>query len=227
MDSDHAALLEDVNYPGLVNAYAPREAVVCARHFENVRDRLLQLHPWVFARKETTPAQLSSPLSGWRYAYALPVDCLKVLSLIETPHHHHDPDHDHENHYHWHGRYHRSTGSMILRHWEQIGRNLCCNHKNIRLRYTAQVKNTQQWDPSFVDAFCVSLAIEIAPSVCGNAAQGMSMAQALVVRAQSAIVQAHQTGAVAGANELPSQETLWMDYSGVPTGFDDHGRFGY
>jgi hypothetical protein len=182
------------------------------------------MHPWVFARKETTPAEMASPLEGWRYAYMPPTDCLKVLALIERPRRH---DHDHDGHYHFLGNYHRATGAMILQHWEQVGRAVCCNHKNIHMRYTAQVKDTLLWDPCFVEAFCATLAMTIAPSVCGSAAIGASMAQTMAALAQSAIVNGHRTGVIAEVRELPRQETLWMDYSGVPTGFDDHGRFGY
>jgi hypothetical protein len=222
LDSEDRALLENLNYDGLVNGHVQREAVVCARHFPNVRDRLLQLHPWVFARKEVSPVEMSSPVEGWRFAYMLPTDCLKVLSLIDRPHRHHGI-HPH----HYHGHYHKATGAMSLQHYEQIGRVICCNFKDIHLRYTAKIENTDLWDPSYVDAFCSSLAMEIAPSVCSTPVIGASMAQAMNVLAQSAILQAHRTGAVSEANELPTQEPLWMDYSGVPTGFDDPGKWGF
>jgi hypothetical protein len=222
VDDEHRAMMEVLDYDGLVTTHAQREAIVCVRHFANIRDRLLQVHPWVFARKETTPAQLSSPVEGWRFAYMLPADCLKVLALVDRPHRHHD----HEHHYH-HGHYHKSTGAMLLQHYEQIGRVVCCNYKDIHMRYTARIDRTEDWDPCYVDAFCATLAMEIAASVCGNPNIGASMAQTMAVLVQSAILQAHRTGVVSDAHELPTQETLWMDYSGVPTGFDDPGRWGY
>jgi hypothetical protein len=152
----------------------------------------------------------------------LPTDCLTVLALIDRPHHH-----DHENHYYPRGHYHKSTGAMSLQHYEQLGRVICCNYKDVHLRYTARIEDTKQWDPCYTDAFCATLAMEIAPSVCSTPAIGGSMAQAMNAIAQTAILQGKQIGLIADAHELPSQETLWMDYSGVPTGFDDAGRWGY
>jgi hypothetical protein len=53
------------------------------------------------------------------------------------------------------------------------------------------------------------------------------MAQAMNVLLQAAIVQGHRAGVIADANELRDQQPLWMDYSGISTGFDDIGRWGY
>jgi hypothetical protein len=213
------ALLEALDYVGLIASYAQEEAVTCARHFENVRDRLLQIHPWVFARKSAAPAQLSDPVQGWRHAYALPMDCLKVLALIKTPKRLYDLD------VYYHRHHHRATGAMTVAHWEQLGRTFCCNYKDIQIRYTARIEDTESWNqaPSFVDAFCATLAGEMAVAISGDA----NLTQLMAAKAQSAIIEAHRTGAVADAHELPEQRDLWMDYSGVPSGFDDAGTWGY
>jgi hypothetical protein len=79
-------LLEQLDYNSLIDAHSQNEAIVCARNFAQVRDKLLRVDPWVFARKETPLAQLAAcPLPGWMYGYALPSDCLTLLTLIEVP----------------------------------------------------------------------------------------------------------------------------------------------
>jgi hypothetical protein len=207
------AMLEALDYEGLIAAQAQEEAITCVRHFAFIRDKLLELYPWVFARKTSAPAQLSTPLSGWRYAYALPADCLKLLALVEVPEHDITPS----------PRRHGSTGSMTLEHWEQVGRTVCCNHRPVHARYTAQITDVNQWDSGFTDVFCCMLAGEAMAAIIGepNAIQLMDQ------RAQAGIVEAHRTGAIAAATGLPAQRNLWMDYSGVPSGFDDHGLWGY
>ena len=44
LNGDELLLLNDLNYEGLANIHAQDEAVVCAMHFERVRDRLLQIY---------------------------------------------------------------------------------------------------------------------------------------------------------------------------------------
>ena len=61
--------LEALDYEGLLGASVQEEAVSCVRHFAGVRDRLLSLYPWVFARKTAAPAQLAgTPPPGWQAA---------------------------------------------------------------------------------------------------------------------------------------------------------------
>ena len=218
LNAAQRALLEALNYEELIASFAQEEAVTCAKHFANVRDRLLQIHPWVFARKTAAPAQLSAPVQGWRFAYALPADCLKVLALSKLPKWRYEPDVYHYYRYRGHG-----TGAMTLEHWEQMGRTVCCNYKDVEMRYTARIEDTEQWPPSFTDAFCSTLAGDTAIAISGDG----SLAQMMAARAQNAVIEAHRTGEVADTHELPEQRELNMDYSGVPGGFDDPGIWGY
>lgn len=57
-----------------------REAKLCANLYEVTRDELLQLYPWRFAVGQMQLPQLTdSPLFGFRYAYQLPADMLRLL----------------------------------------------------------------------------------------------------------------------------------------------------
>ena len=64
--------LEGLNYESLASVSAQDEAVVCALHFERVRDRLFQIYPWTFARKSATVEAGGS----------LPSDCMNILCIL-------------------------------------------------------------------------------------------------------------------------------------------------
>ena len=57
------------------------EAHVAKQLYETTLDSLLALYPWRFSLKQTQLGRLSSPPEAdYRYAYALPNDCIRVLS---------------------------------------------------------------------------------------------------------------------------------------------------
>jgi hypothetical protein len=58
------------------------EAEIALAFFEPVRDALLSSYPWRFARAHLALPRLeAAPLSGFSYAYQLPADCLRILSI--------------------------------------------------------------------------------------------------------------------------------------------------
>lgn len=58
------------------------QAEHCAIFYPQARDTLLEMHAWTFATRRVPGAVLATPSWSWRYAYAVPNDCLKVLSVI-------------------------------------------------------------------------------------------------------------------------------------------------
>jgi hypothetical protein len=57
------------------------EAEVAASLYPPVRDALLSAHPWNFATTQKRLAMLATPpLADYEAAFALPVDCIRVLS---------------------------------------------------------------------------------------------------------------------------------------------------
>jgi len=57
------------------------EAEVTANLYPSVRDALLSAHPWNFALAQARLARLAAdPVADHAYAFALPDDCLRVLS---------------------------------------------------------------------------------------------------------------------------------------------------
>ena len=58
------------------------EAEVAANLFGHVRDAMLSAHPWSFATGQATLARLSAqPVADYAYAYQLPADFLRALSV--------------------------------------------------------------------------------------------------------------------------------------------------
>ena len=51
--------------------------------YDMTRDALLSLHNWNFARAEKALALVSGETdTGWSFIYQLPVDCLRVISIV-------------------------------------------------------------------------------------------------------------------------------------------------
>lgn len=58
------------------------EAEVALSLYASTRDALLSAHPWTFATGQATLAQLAlTPIADYLYAYQLPADFLRVLSV--------------------------------------------------------------------------------------------------------------------------------------------------
>jgi hypothetical protein len=161
-----AAMLEALDYAGLASANAQGEAVTCARHFAPVRDGLPRAYPWVFARKSKVLAELSEPIPGWQYSYAVPPDCARVLCLI--------------------------SGGRAVPIFETEGAAVGCSYPGVTARYTAYVNDTALWDPVFADAFCAKLAAEICFAVTG----GTGGVSAFQQQSMAAIGEAYRLGLI-------------------------------
>lgn len=60
-------------------------ARVLRSRFDAIRDAVLRAHPWNCATARTTlPADATLPAWGFDYAYTIPTDCLRVLSVIDS-----------------------------------------------------------------------------------------------------------------------------------------------
>jgi len=60
------------------------QAAHCGRFYPFARGALLEMHPWSFATKRATLAELATNPAedDWSYAYALPSTCLRPLSAL-------------------------------------------------------------------------------------------------------------------------------------------------
>lgn len=111
---------------------------LCRRFYQHVYDQALRMHPWKCAKKRAELAQVEKPAFEWGYAYALPVDCLRVLQLQEL---------DYE--------------FMVE------GRNLLTNISGAKILYIARVE-PHLLDSWVVKVVYHMLALEIAYSITQN-----------------------------------------------------------
>ena len=202
--------------PDVLDTRIEDEVSTCYRSYETLRDRLLQLYEWVFARRTEIPAQLSESVPGWKYTYMLPDDCLKVLSVIAD---------DKRVGYGQESNC-RSvseiSGKVEILDYETAGSELYANHAPVYVRYTARITKESDWAASFKDALVILIAIEI----CHNVTEGLKLIQILEQRLQGIIENARASGVIRPETRLPllrdsryrgAREVPYLDYSGIPT----------
>ncbi len=144
-----------------INEGSP-EANACLTHFAMVRDATLRAYDWNFARVTVSLAQLANPPARWLYKYALPVDCLRLRRLNDTPlpwpetlcERAADKD---------------STGAIISV--------ILTNLSPVSAIYTAQVADVNQWDAGFADAVAYGLANRVCFELTGKEERVRALAQ--------------------------------------------------
>jgi len=110
------------------------EARACALLFDTARDAVLRRYAWNFAVKRTNLAALAAaPSWGFDAAYPLPADCLRVLEVQDDD------------------AWAVEEGNIL----SDVG-------DPIYIRYIAQITDTAQFDPLFVEALASKLAYEMA-----------------------------------------------------------------
>ena len=139
--TSETAAVQGIDYSGMKNPRNIEEIRVCRQSGENVRDKLLQMYPWMFARKNMTLSVISTAISGWSNGYVLPADCMTVLTVI--------------------------VGGEPV-DYEVAGGNLYCNGAEATIRYTGKVEDMSAWSYVFRDVYCYELAEEIISATTGN-----------------------------------------------------------
>lgn len=139
--TSETATAQGIDYSGTKNPRNIEELKVCRQSVNRLRDKLLQVYPWMFARRNMTLPAMSVSMSGWSNGYTLPSDCLTVLTVI-------------------------IDGEPV--DYEIVGGNLYCNGIGASLRYTARIEDMSAWSAAFVDALCYELAEEIISATTGS-----------------------------------------------------------
>lgn len=136
-------------------------ADICNLHWSDVRDEVLSDFPWPFAKQQDTLTEdTGTTREGWEHIYDLPSDCLAPRFLItqETRIALVEPE--------------ARDAYEISLNDDGDGKILCCDieEDDIQaLEYTAQVTDVTVYPPSFVDAVCWRLAVELATALEKNA----------------------------------------------------------
>lgn len=163
------------------------------RNYLPVLDSLIEGHPWNFALKRASiPALAEAPAFGWRYAFQLPSDCIRVMPLTYAGH---------------------RNGPSIP--YEMEGRQILTDAAApLRIRYLRRVTDMATMSPSFVQAFAASLAFRSANWITGK----QSYAQALKDEAARLMATAQSIDSLSGTPEEPEDDS-WV--SGRSTGVSD------
>jgi len=112
----------------------------CNAIFDHAREEVLGGYHWGFARKQALLAQLAtgpvitSDYGGYDYAYALPADCIRPLSLSDAT-------------------------TQFSREGDEIHCNLS---ESVYLYYTADITDTAKFTAKFVNALAHRLAGQLA-----------------------------------------------------------------
>ena len=123
-----------------------KEGKVCNIMYPQLRDEVLTGHLWNFAIKQASLAKLTaSPTWEYDNAYQLPADCLRVVRTKEFS----------ESGY----------------RFKIKGRELHTDAAAANIEYVAQITDTTQFNPQFVDVLATRLAAELAYSVAGSASR--------------------------------------------------------
>lgn len=154
-------------------------AQLCARFYTDLRDELLQDHPWNFAiRRATLAASATAPEFEWLYQFPLPTGCLRVLSVYSS-----------DTTDQW-----QVEGGMILT--DLIG--------PLEIRYVSNVVTENNFSPAFATALSLRLAVELSVPIT----ESMSKADALQKRFMMALKEARGRDAREHGPERLTIETL-------------------
>lgn len=124
-----------------------KEAVAARDLYDEARRDLLNLHNWNFAVKRTQlTASASDPTFGWDYAYPLPDDFIRMVSV-----HPHDDD--------------ESTIEYRLEFQSSDDRVLVTNSNQIYIRYIFDMDDPNLMSAAFRDVLSWRMARELASAL--------------------------------------------------------------
>lgn len=111
-------------------------ARLCANLYTFQRDSLLRAHPWNCCITRVQLAPLAdAPAFEWRYAFALPADCLRVLEV--------------------------GYGGCQIDYLVE-GRSILTNDPAVDLRYVFRNEVESSWDSHLVDLMTIAMAAVLA-----------------------------------------------------------------
>jgi hypothetical protein len=174
------------------------EAGHCRRFFVLARQEALEMAPFTWTKKRALLAEVTNPSTVWRYAYALPSDCISPLRVLQAT----QPRE---------GELWPSTATVTAddlalfsergsAHFEIEGGVLLTMEAEAVLLYTRDIPDPGSWSPSFVSGLSYLLAGYLAgPIIKGEA--GATAGQKFRMAARDAL----SSAAVMDANS--SHET--------------------
>jgi hypothetical protein len=148
-----------------------KEARLCSRRFDTVRDAVLRSHPWNTAVTRASIARDSvAPAFGFSYQYTMPTDpyCLRVLSF-------------------WNSNVDNEIAAYDSQVMYKIeGRKILSNEGTCKITYIGRVTDTEQFDPMLSNTIAHRLAAETAYAITGSTSVSQQMQQLYEFRLREA-----------------------------------------
>lgn len=177
------------------------QAEKCQRFYPIARDNVLQLHNWSFAmRRAASLASVINASSSWTYAYAVPNDMLKPVSVLL-------PSETNDTNVQDYAIETASDGTLVL----------YTNVLNPVLRYIVKVTDTTKFTPLVVSCISWLLSSYLAgPIMKGKA--GLQLAQMCQQTFEKEMGKAASADAQAGQNSArQNQQASWIKARGAGT----------
>jgi len=160
--------------------------------YEDTRDWLLRQHPWNFAKKYASPAELTGSGTtavpgNWERMYLYPPDALRMGGIVNP----------------------LGDDQPVLKF--EVARNasderiLLCNVEDAEIFYTARITDPTDFDPEFTMAFSYALASKMAMPLTGERA----IAGDLMGEARNHISSAWETDSNEGVEEA-APDASWI-----------------
>ena len=148
-----------------------KEARLCNRRFETVRDIVLRSHPWNVAITRASLAKDSeTPAFGFANQFTLPTDpyCLRVLSF-------------------WNSNIDSDVAPYDSEVMFKIeGRKVLSNEGTCKITYLARITDTETYDSLLSSTIAHKLAAETAYAITGSTTVSQSMQQLYELRMREA-----------------------------------------
>ena len=158
--------ISDIDDPG------SKPARVCKQFLQATIDEVLRLHRWNCAIKRATLARLAdAPNHGYRHAYALPTDSLRLLEVNGEP---------------WNGS---------EEFFEIEGKAIVIDATECKIRYVRRI-GVADFDPLLAKAVAISLAMTICVPLTAN----LQLQQTIAAQMVRAIATARQVDAIEVGN---------------------------
>ena len=117
-----------------------KNARLCNSRYTQVRDSVFRSHPWNCLQKRIELAQdTTTPAWGFKYAYTLPADCLRLLRIL-----------DYDSNY------------------KVEGRKILSNTETMKILYVSRVTDPNEYDESLRETLSAALSADIAFAVTSN-----------------------------------------------------------
>ena len=117
-----------------------KNARLCNSRYTQVRDSVFRSHPWNCLQKRVELAQdTTAPAWGFKYAYTLPADCLRLLRIL-----------DYDSNY------------------KVEGRKILSNTETMKVLYVSRVTDPNEYDELLRETLSAALGADITFAVTSN-----------------------------------------------------------